>query len=675
METLNEKQAHKKSHEHSARLKNPGKFVSFTTGEDKGGKGVNFIYGIRKDAGPEGGKTEIQAIRFDSNLWSVDEAKKWLSDHDKKYIKFTAATIKEDGAPAAPAVPAASSGPAITTSNMGAKYAPKVLPMASHYGDYSVDQHDQSFMKKMKKSLIEWFEFDDEGLSDEDYQYYKKLGAKKFVSGDVKAIGKKGKNYVFISTNGMSNSFTDKHTFLDRLKTAIDPHDIRKAESLVDSLEEAVVTEGKDVEAREILNKYFSSDFVPKHITDKFVFENRSIGWDKPEEIDKYLKKLKDEGFTIKKKSYSNFISIGGVKRKSEGSVVTEGKKKKFDIYFNGEYLSSSVTDKTAKQVKDDLIASIKSGTYKHPTYADPGTRKKFEDISKAIIDPDEFKVVLSMNEDEEPSTIAPDGTSTDVDAKRKDLIVPRDTDPALFDDYAKIYNSLKPEERATDEKLAELAAVIIKKYFGEKKVQWGADGIEVMEDQLIFKNFSSSEDTSQESGEGMNEGIFHKAMSTLNTAQPIPEAAKYKEPKYLKDPPLNIKNGAKENDVVEDEEGKKFRIYNISPNWAALIPVDTADREYSASDKRMISIGDLYEFYRKVSNVKKEDAPPYEPKGNLSKDETQLINKIRYSPKEKLIVTKNEKHLIPTIISLCKKGFCNWGINDMGNAEIVLTY
>lgn len=499
METLNEKQIHKKSHEHSARLKNPGKFESFTTGEDKGGKGVNFIYGIRKDAGPQGGKTEIQAVRFDSNLWTVDAAKKWLSDHDKKYIKFTAATIKEDGAPAAPAVPAApaSTGPAITTSNMGAKYAPKVLPMTSHYGDYPVDRYDQSFMRKMKQSLGE-----------------------------------------------------------------------------------SVIVEEKDVEAKEVLNKYFSSDIVPKDITDKFVFEHRSIGWDKPEEIDKYLKKLKDEGFTIKKKSYSDFIAIGGVKRKSGEPVVTE---------------------------EDEL----------------------------------------PVNAPKSEPAINPDGTPADVDAKGKDLIVPRDTDVALFDDYVKIYNATKPEERATNEKLIELAESIIKKYFGEKKVQWGSDGIEVMDDQLIFKNFSSSEDVSvdeayrplerterilygtrkgqpdyteeiittdpskfkaakewakkqgfdrfREASIDMmkvpdfsktirNEGVYHKAM----TSSPAVSEGR--------------KSVFKEYDVVEDEDGKKFRIYNISPNWAALIPVDTGDKEYSASDKRMIPIGDLHEFYRKVS-------------------------------------------------------------------------
>lgn len=452
---------HKKSHEHSARLKNPGKFVSFTTGEDKGGKGVNFIYGIRTDAGPEGGKTEIQAIRFDSNLWSVEAAKKWLSDHDKKHIKFTAATIKEDEAPAAPA---ASSGPAITTSNMGATYAPKVLPMTSHYGDYSVDKFDQSFMKKMKKSL-----------------------------GESVMLEAKTKRVTLVEIPG---------AMLERKK------------------------------------KY------------RIDFDGKPWG-----------------------EVYFNMTGYVAAK----GIPIPDSE--------SGKLVSLDLPEGGISAIKHEIAWA----------------NKQWQALETSTVSEEDEPPVNAPKPAIEPDGTPSDSTPAVVDAKGKDLIVPRDTDPALFDDYVKIYNSLKPEERATDEKLAELAASIIKKYFGDKKTQWGSDGVEVMEDQLIFKNFSSSEDTAPEGDEGLNEGIFHKAMTMLNTAQPIPEAAKYKEPKYFKDPPFE--GGAfKENDVVEDESGKKFRIYNINLNWAALIPVDTGDKEYSASDKRMIPIGDLHEFYKKVS-------------------------------------------------------------------------
>jgi hypothetical protein len=193
------------------------------------------------------------------------------------------------------------------------------------------------------------------------------------------------------------------------------------------------------------------------------------------------------------------------------------------------------------------------------------------------------------LAEEDEPS-INPDGTTVTADAPGNDLIIPRDMDSDLFDDYVKVYNATKPEDRETNEALAELAAAIIEKYFGEKKVQWGSDGVEVMDDQLIFKNFSSSEDTAPEGGEGLNEGVYHAAMSSVSEGR-------FKEPKYLKDPPLSAgKGGFKEGDIVSDDEGgTKYRIYNISPNWAALKDVNT-------DEKTMVPIGDLYEFYQKVS-------------------------------------------------------------------------
>lgn len=442
--------SHKKSHEHSARLKNPGKFASFTTGEDKGGKGVNFIYGIRKDAGPEGGKTEIQAIRFDSKLWSVDDAKKWLSDHDKKYIKFTAATIKEDEAPA---------GPAITTSNMGATYAPKVLPMASRYGDYAADKYDQSFMKKMKKSLSE-----------------------------------------------------------------------------------SVVAEG--TKTRLGYEEYLNELGVPDD-------DLRSNGGRIPDgsKYGTWMRKNDPIAFNVGYREW----------------VLSEAEKGKPPTNF-----------KTQKE-KDEYYAGMKQ-SYRQQLKRGVISQERYDKIMQRI-ESEEGQPIVAEGE---PSII-PNAPSIAPDAPGKDLMIPRDMDSDLFDDYVRIYNSLPPEARETDEKLAELAAVIIKKYFGEKKVQWGSDGVEVMDDQLIFKNFSSSEDTSPEGGEELTEGVFHKAM----TSSPAVSEG--------------IRRTVKEHDIVQNEEGKKFRVYHINPNWAALIPVDTDDKEYSVSDKIMIPAGDLYEFYRLV--------------------------------------------------------------------------
>lgn len=75
--------------EHAARLKDPSQYDSFRRENDAGGPGIDFIYGIKD------GTTEIQAIRFDKDRYSVAEAKKWLESHDFKPILFEEATERE----------------------------------------------------------------------------------------------------------------------------------------------------------------------------------------------------------------------------------------------------------------------------------------------------------------------------------------------------------------------------------------------------------------------------------------------------------------------------------------------------------------------------------------------------------------------------------------------------
>lgn len=73
--------------EHAARLKNPDKYVSFRRRNDAGGPGIDFIFGILADGG-----TELQAIRFDKNRYTVAQAKDWLNKHDHTPIMFEEAT-------------------------------------------------------------------------------------------------------------------------------------------------------------------------------------------------------------------------------------------------------------------------------------------------------------------------------------------------------------------------------------------------------------------------------------------------------------------------------------------------------------------------------------------------------------------------------------------------------
>jgi hypothetical protein len=62
--------------EHAARIKDPGKYKRFRRQKNKGGQGVDFIFGITTE-----GKTEVQAVRFSKNVFTIPEAKKWLKEH------------------------------------------------------------------------------------------------------------------------------------------------------------------------------------------------------------------------------------------------------------------------------------------------------------------------------------------------------------------------------------------------------------------------------------------------------------------------------------------------------------------------------------------------------------------------------------------------------------------
>ena len=73
--------------EHAARLHDPSKYTGFRRRNDAGGSGIDFIFGILADGG-----TELQAIRFDKNRYTVAQAKDWLTKHDHKPIMFEEAT-------------------------------------------------------------------------------------------------------------------------------------------------------------------------------------------------------------------------------------------------------------------------------------------------------------------------------------------------------------------------------------------------------------------------------------------------------------------------------------------------------------------------------------------------------------------------------------------------------
>ena len=78
--------------EHAARLTDPGKYTHFARENNKGGDGVDFIFGIKD------GESELQAIRFKKNKFTESEARTWLKDNDKSPIEFDPASGSTDSA-------------------------------------------------------------------------------------------------------------------------------------------------------------------------------------------------------------------------------------------------------------------------------------------------------------------------------------------------------------------------------------------------------------------------------------------------------------------------------------------------------------------------------------------------------------------------------------------------
>lgn len=81
------------ANEHSARVKDPGDFIDDSFRRKNIDDGVDIIIGKLKNGD---GKMVTQAYRFDAEKFSVRKAKKWLADHDIKYISFEAATEEDN---------------------------------------------------------------------------------------------------------------------------------------------------------------------------------------------------------------------------------------------------------------------------------------------------------------------------------------------------------------------------------------------------------------------------------------------------------------------------------------------------------------------------------------------------------------------------------------------------
>lgn len=70
------------ANEHAARLKDPSQYDSFARENDALGDGIDAIYGIKE------GVSELQAIRFDAERYTPEQAREWLDEHDFEPIEF-----------------------------------------------------------------------------------------------------------------------------------------------------------------------------------------------------------------------------------------------------------------------------------------------------------------------------------------------------------------------------------------------------------------------------------------------------------------------------------------------------------------------------------------------------------------------------------------------------------
>jgi len=74
--------------EHSARVRDPGNFQADSFRRKEVAPGISIVMGRLK------GSTSMtaQAYRFDRTKFTPEEARKWLEEHDVKFISFEAAS-------------------------------------------------------------------------------------------------------------------------------------------------------------------------------------------------------------------------------------------------------------------------------------------------------------------------------------------------------------------------------------------------------------------------------------------------------------------------------------------------------------------------------------------------------------------------------------------------------
>jgi hypothetical protein len=78
--------------EHAARLQDPKKYKVLQRTNDKFGAGVDAIFGKKDAKSP----MELQALRFNKDKFTLDEAEEWLKSHKVTATEFTPAKTEQD---------------------------------------------------------------------------------------------------------------------------------------------------------------------------------------------------------------------------------------------------------------------------------------------------------------------------------------------------------------------------------------------------------------------------------------------------------------------------------------------------------------------------------------------------------------------------------------------------
>jgi len=69
--------------EYAARINDPKRHIRTRRHNDRFGKGLDVIWGVRRD-----GATEIQALRFRKEYWTARRAAAWLRRNDFEPIGY-----------------------------------------------------------------------------------------------------------------------------------------------------------------------------------------------------------------------------------------------------------------------------------------------------------------------------------------------------------------------------------------------------------------------------------------------------------------------------------------------------------------------------------------------------------------------------------------------------------